>query len=853
MHGIHHYFGKEPEFKRIKDKYAHAASMPVDDFLSNLSEGGRGVAFSDSLKQYKRLQKTRSHRHSAFYANGERDKCRTHGKRRCCDMNVCDDGELLASERKRAEKRRRVKRSRTERASRPRDRVQTYAISSSEDDCVEVTNRDVLRVALNIKSVESDELGQSTLSHKLSAIRSRSNDRNERERYARERSHKSSSEGELNLGEKKKKKKKKTRQRTRSVGGKENDFFESGDENDDAVSLEEQELRLIALKSAVMKKHEARKKRQMAMSIRPYSPTDSLLTPTGEDNADQTNCLDSMDVEDNNNMDISSASSPQSMQCQPMDMELASDDSKSPVFFYQKSITYPPSETWNWMCGVPLNANNYLIEESMSYMKFMVPSPLEVPGDRKQAAPAPAIQSENDDELELRAQLIATMKANKMPAAPQRVVKAADGPSVNEELNQDESLEADCLRSLLLSSIRQKKESKHQMDSSKSPAAVPERLKPIDQMLSMPKITSNLKEAVRRLQQKELLAAEVAKTDIPEAEIEANAVESVKESIGSGPLANEKPIQDAIIFESPKNETKITPSNPQARKTAVATKRAAPQPKVVESGEKILIKSIATQNQTPFAKLSGSQIPIKSKNTPNSVVNVMPTIAMKPTHVAMKATAAKPDGAKKSTLNIPDWQPVKKLIIMLNGSESSTDFDDDEEGDSKENDLDAMRSSTPTDAIRAFDNASPASILMDSPSFSPFDGETLQMPADDNQSTEEPKAAAEERPKTDAFQMKLDEYLKTVRAKTETEPNHESAAKSGENIKAEPATKVIMKPTSTTSAPKNIINLKQKTPNVSCWSSSSREIFHQPNKTIIFSFRLFAICQFRRNWNTVVS
>lgn len=53
-----------------------------------------------------------------------------------------------------------------------------------------------------------------------------------------------------------------------------------GDENTksqpqlEAISLEEQELRLVALKSAILKKHEARKRRKV-LEARPYSPTDT--------------------------------------------------------------------------------------------------------------------------------------------------------------------------------------------------------------------------------------------------------------------------------------------------------------------------------------------------------------------------------------------------------------------------------------------------------------------------------------------------------------------------------------------------------------------------------------------------
>lgn len=85
---------------------------------------------------------------------------------------------------------------------------------------------------------------------------------------------------------------------------------------------EEQELRLIALKSAIVKKHLVRKRRRE--EARPYSPTDVLENfevPSPPLSAQ--------------NMDISpfGTPSPFSENNNPVDMEIANEESQSPIFF----------------------------------------------------------------------------------------------------------------------------------------------------------------------------------------------------------------------------------------------------------------------------------------------------------------------------------------------------------------------------------------------------------------------------------------------------------------------------------------------------------------------------------------
>lgn len=107
------------------------------------------------------------------------------------------------------------------------------------------------------------------------------------------------------------------------------------DIEDETISLEEQELRLIALKSAIVKKHEARKKRKV-IEARPYSPTDTDITME-EFNSKLSNA--SYYVQDEPDVCVISpipSSPPLSFDKSllPVDMDIVcSEASQSPIFF----------------------------------------------------------------------------------------------------------------------------------------------------------------------------------------------------------------------------------------------------------------------------------------------------------------------------------------------------------------------------------------------------------------------------------------------------------------------------------------------------------------------------------------
>lgn len=173
--------------------------------------------------------------------------------------------------------------------------------------------------------------------------------------------------------------------------------------------------------------------------------------------------------------------------------------------------------------------------------------------------------------------------------------------------------------------------------------------------------------------------------------------------------------------------------------------------------------------------------------------------------------------------SVMPWKPVRKLIIPLRVDDSSTtDFEDEtdefgEMGKNSETNAFASRGMS-AEALRAFDNASPASIAMDTPTMapcSPIDGENLLLAANDVNA----ELAKDPTNTNDTFQVKLDEYLKQVRAKTDSTQEVLSSNAS-----------VVKPAVPQKTEKKTIISLKQKTPVV---GSSSMEL------ALSRSFRIF--------------
>lgn len=370
--------------------------------------------------------------------------------------------------RRKKEKRHKYDDRKTERSTVKQQPFKAYSYSSGSDNETLLRNRDELIMALNMNEQTRRSTSKSTLYDKLSALQKQPHDDNR----------KSSSTSSLAKRKRCKSFDSPTiepvKRKTEPSGDykkKRKKLSLPADEEDELHSLEEQELRLMALKSAVLKKHEARKKRQAAtqqQTARPYSPTDSVIADeSGERSID---CIDS----DNNNMDISPISSPGGgNQCQPMDMELASsnESSKSPLFCQNTIIFDEQYVDWGTSIAVPVPFNATYIEiDQSTRMNHQFPNMFgqnqmtagfepvneEIIGNNMTGGGAVNVDSED----ELRAQLIEQLRnqnSSNSNSGIETITMTVDDDEIqtkkhNDELSQVDTLEEDCLRSLLLSS-----------------------------------------------------------------------------------------------------------------------------------------------------------------------------------------------------------------------------------------------------------------------------------------------------------------------------------------------------------------------------------------------------------------
>lgn len=714
----------------------------------------------------------RQSRRKARPNENEKERCLAHGKRRCIDAE-CYPIEVTITRKKRARHKyddRKVGRGK-------------YS-SDSEDELLR--NREELKMALNI----IEPSNRSTLSHKLSAIQSQQPFDKSATKTHRKRKVSRSPERRRRprSGENSSKRSKTERDRSDSKSklvspirdlhnNNENDIQ---DDEDEAISLEEQELRLIALKSAVLKKHEARKRKQLANQmveqiVRPYSPTDSVVLVADETGDRSNDCIDS----DNNNMDISPISSPGN-QYQPMDMELASsnENSKSPIFSYDKPQTFPYEPFIDWgTVHIPVAINPTYVDidhsaaaaaaAAMNQQSFsMQPSfPMiydtmqKEPMTADNSIPAAPVQSdpkENnktsnhlDNEDELRAQLIEQMRSTNTSSSNSATesIKIENVPKDKSHIDSFDSLEEDCLRSLLLSSKGKKsaitKESTNDLQTTTpQPVPKPESMPSPDHTKcdDMPKLALNLREALKRLknnQQNKLTATAIAvaaPSTIATTENKNAAVKCVQlESKQNDSLqdCDQKEIQKTVVNNRLDNNENVLCNATETTVMKAATILAVPL-KVAD--EKPTVMPDTVENVQKVTAVKANIEVLKTVNKPKPSVTVAPA-TVKATQVAKAAVVVKPkskvvakpkdvekpkvverpqsitppvsrsatittnlskmDAIRKSTSSpiITTWtaKPVKKLIISLN-EDSSTDNDDmdcDESMTNKKTDADS--------------------------------------------------------------------------------------------------------------------------------------------------------------------
>lgn len=672
----------------------HVENISSDE--AQLVNGDNEISGTYSRSHRSKKEKRQSRRKRP--AESEKERCLQHGKRRCIEPD-CYPIETVP----------RKKRSRHKHDDRKTNRGK-YS-SESEDELLR--NRDEIKMALNIIEPAGRSLNPSTstLSHKLSVIknqvalddgkkstsnksRKRKSSRSpERRKYIRPRSRsrenssyeRTRSERDRNVGSRKSSNSKKSK-------GLLNADYES-------MSLEEQELRLIALKSAVLKKHEARQRRLLISKLKenvcsptPYSPTDSV-TMVADETGDRSNdCIES----DNNNMDISPCSSPNQYQAVDMDLATSNENSNSPVFSYEKPQQFPPYQPYiDWGAvhiPVPINPTNpnnatfigigsaaatlnrpFSMQASSSFAPIYdnVQNGTLFLQNGTPTSTIPPFQpsfKENtdantnvDNEDELRAQLIEQLRSTNASTSNGMSESTKNVPK---EINNDDSLEEDCLRSLLLSAKGKKstipKESTTDSNTSKSLPKIDKLPSKQDKCDDMPKLALNLREALKRLKSaQQTKTATATATEASKSTTIAAIDPSKSTSIQFGSMQI-GPKNDKLIEDCDQNEIQKTAVNNQLDKNINDPCKIVETPTIVPS--KPIQNTTAIQNDDDKVTNTPSDIveetvkliaPQTNKNDAKNVIAAtvatsakasIPTKVATPAKVAqpIKATAAKP-------------------------------------------------------------------------------------------------------------------------------------------------------------------------------------------------------------------
>lgn len=550
-----------------------AQIIESDDDFSSIFESSKSYGRSHRAIKKEKRQSRRKTRP----IENEKDRCSLHGKRRCLDID-CIPIEAASTGKKRVR-------------HKHDDRKTSKYSSDSENELL--GKREKLKMALNIIAPSNKTNNSSTLSHKLTALRALEDGKKS---VTKHKKRKLSKSPDRNLSVRKRTRSKENASKRPKIESdrrsqdkiaspipviQDNLNENEVQEDEDLISLEEQELRLIALKSAVLRKHEARKRKQQTIQLatqliehvgRPYSPTDSVVFVPDENGEKTNDCIDS----DNNNMDISPISSPDRNSCQPMDMDLASsnENSNSPIFSYEKPQTFAPFEQFiDWgAVAIPMPINAAYVEMdqtsaaaaaavALSQPYAMQPFPLMFDQMQKDTlfienSGAKPIQMDlkeqmvnnthMDSEDELRAQLIRQMR-NTSAANSSKAIETTEKIVPKESFNNvDDTLEEDCLRSLLLSS-KGKKSNAIKSSTDTSASTAPESTAPFtksDQTKcdDIPKLTLNLREALKRIKGNQQNKAAVGATATtatmitPVAVVEPPKMESINEEISSNTL-----------------------------------------------------------------------------------------------------------------------------------------------------------------------------------------------------------------------------------------------------------------------------------------------------------------------------
>lgn len=570
----------------------------------------------------------------------------------------------------------------------------------------------------------------------------------------------------------------------------------------ETISLEEQELRLIALKSAIVKKHEARKKRKIIES-RPYSPTDIDITMEQFESKLFKRKLSASEPVSEMCAISPPADSPVSLDRSllPVDMDIVcSETSQSPIFFSEMSQPHLTAiERWIPITDIPLPID-HLHNGDGSAVLFEPPETLESNMIMiSHAADIEPPKSPEDVEMTdtnyLPDNIVPTISLSNETHPP-----VVDNANVDENDRHIDDEEEIALRALLIANLGSPKNAKRlkqrqtesllvpktemqptRLLTAQTNVCAPATLSPIapgscmpstvalqkeNREINIPNITVNLKEAVKRIKTKYNSQAKTANNiNHHKAVAHRNRTESknsnliVIDLMKAESLTN-RTVDNALLVSKPNtthNEVECSETAITVPQTAAIRNTATP------------IDRTNVVKCTTLTKLSEPKIPIVAKEN-SIVIPKTVTVAMKKPIIATAisrtvaattkrlATTAKPAiTAKKAKLQsrmitTTQAKPVNKLVIQLQNSDTESDLEE------TLNDDISGTAPTITEADRLFDNASPSSIAMDSPSCGPCS------PVAPNTMANEEAADAIANP---VFEQKLDEFLKKVRTNQE--------------------------------------------------------------------------------------
>ncbi len=557
--------------------------------------------------------------------------------------------------------------------------------------------------------------------------------------------------------------------------------------------LDEQELRIIALRSAIMKKAEVRKKKKKIIETQPYSPTDDVVI---ENEIALRACANVKAKDELDNMEISPAVSPTNQDgcLQPIDMELESDDeSQLPItnthHEVMSSMAVPdPINIPNDTSLKDLN-NSIIVPDEMSLNNVCVPedtNQIKLTFDSSQQR-----EQEEDDEEALRASLLANMKAAKKKPS-------TTDPQTTQIIIEDDSLETpmsespvdmEHLRKQVFSSIGKRKDSHRLLPNPFAQKFSVQTPKPMEK--TMPQITSTLLGALKRIKESDKQNVEIdAKVDTadkiqqPPNTVNVVVAEATKEIRVD--VSRSKTVQQEIMelknLAQKLNGANMSPQihQPTIDPIVIVNKKSGDQP--INNKINDVLKNVTCNNTSVEIKTKDpSIVPLVISNKIETVslekgdaaIRTLKVVAQKKViaepHLSLNqkenqqlrkvAVAPKrsseneklPAAKKTKVINnvkvsrvitTPVEKPVKKMIIQLNNSDTDSD------------DLGLGLQTTETSLnYKSYSGvASPVSF-----NFSPSSPANVT----DNKSSDAIPST------NDNFQRKFDEYLKSARTKVE--------------------------------------------------------------------------------------